>query len=59
MTLPDVQNPKEIPPPTPVPTPIPNPAPTSEIPRICKPKWQKNSAKNTHHSICRGNFHFP
>ena len=27
MTLPDMQNPKEIPPPTPIPTPIPNPAP--------------------------------
>ena len=45
MTLPDMQNLKEIPPPTPVPTPIPNPAPTPEIPRICKPKWQKTLPK--------------
>ena len=45
MTLPDVQNPKEIPPPTPVPTPIPNPAPTPGVLRICKPKWQKTLPK--------------
>ena len=47
MTLPDVQNLKEIPPPTPVPIPIPipNPTPTPETPRICKPKWQKTLPK--------------
>ena len=45
MTLPDVQNPKEPPPPTPILTPIHSPALTPEIPRICKPKWQKNLPK--------------
>ena len=45
MTLPDVQNLKEIP--SPIPVPAPNPKPTSipEIPRICKPKWQKTLPK--------------
>ena len=45
MTLPDVQNPKEIPSPIPVPALNPKPASIPEIPRICKPKWQKTLPK--------------
>ena len=45
MTLPDMQNPKEPPPPTPLLTPIHSPAPTPEIPRIRKLKWQKTLPK--------------
>ena len=45
MTLPDVQNPKEIPSPIPVPAPNPKPASIPEIPRIRKPKWQKTLPK--------------
>ena len=44
-TLPDVQNPKEIPFPIPVPAPNPEPARTPEIPRIHKLKWQKTLPK--------------
>ena len=45
MTLPDMQNLKEIPSPIPVPAPNPKPAPVLEIPRIHKPKWQKTLPK--------------
>ena len=45
MILPDVQNPKEIPSPIPVPALNPKPTLVLEIPRICKPKWQKTLPK--------------
>ena len=45
MTLPDVQNLKEIPSPIPVPAPNPKPASIPEILRIHKPKWQKTLPK--------------
>ena len=45
MTLPDVQNLKEIPFPIPIPAPNPKPAWIPEIPRVRKLKWQKTLPK--------------